>query len=289
MVRGAAKAMEKPPPWDPGTRRRPGAGGRTAGRKTAPRGAAVIHRRAGGIGGRRGPGVFTQLALDDADAAVRDRCLDYLVKWKSSYAAKAFCGCCDTTRMKWSAGLPPASPSSKTATATRPLIDALITEHKQVVGAAASVPRSRTKGGRPERRRRSQGVKYKVQKRFRADRTDRHAPRRELRLQTGRLAQVVCRTEGAAGRDLRRKRLIRRQQFAHEMMLRLARDLTIRNSAAYRWGPFFLPACSVRALENYLPSAGSGGGPACCRNRACRGLAGDPVALASLSWRRNSG
>jgi len=98
-----------------------------------------------------GPGaattVFVQLALEDQDAVIRDRCLDYLAEWRSSFALEAFIRTLQHEKNGMVHRAAAALARMKDPAATMPLIHALFTVHKQTVGGSGINPTFSNQGG----------------------------------------------------------------------------------------------------------------------------------------------
>jgi hypothetical protein len=84
--------------------------------------------------------VLVSLALEDQDAAVRDRCLDHLSEWRSAFAVRTFIQALEHDQNQMVHRAAVALGRMQNATATLPLIEALFTEHKQVVGGSGVRP-----------------------------------------------------------------------------------------------------------------------------------------------------
>jgi hypothetical protein len=101
----------------------------------------------GQLGGPAAEAALTQVALEDADPQIRERCLDHLARWQSRFAVAAFVKTLQHDKnlavRRAAAGLARLQDPS----ATLPLIDALITEHKQVVSGPGLSPSFSNQGG----------------------------------------------------------------------------------------------------------------------------------------------
>jgi hypothetical protein len=101
----------------------------------------------GGLGGPVAEAALTQVAVQDADEQIRDRCLDYLAEWQSRFAVMAFVKLLehDTNLAVRRAAIGLAR--LRDPSATMPLIEALFTEHKQVIGGSGISPSFNSQGG----------------------------------------------------------------------------------------------------------------------------------------------
>jgi hypothetical protein len=91
--------------------------------------------------------VLVNLALEDNDAAFRDRCLDHLSEWRSAFAVRAFIQALEHDQNAMVHRAAAALGRMQDPTATLPLIEALYTEHKQVVGGGGIRPSFSNQGG----------------------------------------------------------------------------------------------------------------------------------------------
>ncbi|MFV1966527.1 MAG: HEAT repeat domain-containing protein [Pirellulaceae bacterium] len=102
----------------------------------------------GKIGPSAATTVFVKLALEDSDAAIRDRCLDHLSKWRSPFAVKAFTRGLEHGQNRIVHRAAAALARMQDPSATLSLINALLTEHKQVVGGGSGInPSFSSQGG----------------------------------------------------------------------------------------------------------------------------------------------
>ncbi len=89
----------------------------------------------------------SRIAIEDPDATLRDHCLDYLSERHSQYALKYFIQMLKNEQNATVHRAAFALAKLKDPAATMPLIDALITEHKEVVGGGGINPSFSNQGG----------------------------------------------------------------------------------------------------------------------------------------------
>lgn len=89
----------------------------------------------------------SRIAIEDPDATLRDHCLDYLTDRHSQYALKYFVSMLKNEQNATVHRAAFALAKLKDPAATMPLIDALITEHKEVVGGGGINPSFSNQGG----------------------------------------------------------------------------------------------------------------------------------------------
>lgn len=92
------------------------------------------------VGGNVAEATFARLAIEDPDPLIRDRCLEVLGRWQSKYAVQQFINLLKDPDNPTVNRAGAALAALKDPAATRPLIDALITEHKRLVGGGGINP-----------------------------------------------------------------------------------------------------------------------------------------------------
>jgi hypothetical protein len=100
------------------------------------------------IGGPAAEAALTVVAAQDGDEKIRDRCLDYLAKWQSRYAVSAFVKLLEHDENLAVRRAAVGLARLRDPAATMPLIEAIFTEHKRVIGGGAGLsPSFNSQGG----------------------------------------------------------------------------------------------------------------------------------------------
>ena len=168
------------------------------------------------LGGNVAEATLARLAIEDADPTIRDRCLEVLSQWQSKYAVQQFINLLKHDQNAIVNRAAAALATMKDPDATRPLIDALFTEHKRVVGGGGINPAFSEQGSGLSMGGSPKVVKEKLRNDSVLTALTRDPSGREFRLQSAGVAALVRRAEHSATGQSPPQRVIPEQAAASQ-------------------------------------------------------------------------